>query len=302
MRSLGKHANCTMEQADEIIAQWNYQRRMNEKMEKGSATLMRFRNVENLFTLPVVSRQIMDMATSTMFSAPDIARVVEKDPVLTSKVLKVVNSAFYGFHRQIDSVEQSVVILGNEEVMNLAFTIAIYRAAENLTGSSSKKLWEHSITVAGLAQWIGSRCGAARETTYTAGLLHDLGKIVFMQGGMETSDCDDLSSLASLAVEEQASGLSHAEMGAYIAERWNLPEEIVDGLKNHHLPVKSSNSDICLVLHLADCIAHRGELDLEALNSGAVRLMREKNLDLPPAEVAEVFKDVSGRVNSILED
>ncbi|MGC9323589.1 MAG: HDOD domain-containing protein, partial [Desulfomonilia bacterium] len=126
-----------------VMDQWQYKDRMLKKQENGKITLRRFRNVEHLFTLPSISKEIMDLAGDPLLAASRMAKIIEKDPVLTSRLLKVVNSAFYGFRRQIDSVEHAVVILGNEEVVNLAFSIAVHKVLDNVEPLRARNLWEH---------------------------------------------------------------------------------------------------------------------------------------------------------------
>ncbi|MEA3221779.1 MAG: HDOD domain-containing protein [Thermodesulfobacteriota bacterium] len=287
-----------------LIEEWGYQEKIQEKTTKGMETLRRFRNIEHLFTLPSISRQIIDIAKDPLLCASKMARIIEKDPVLTSKILKVVNSAFYGFHRKVDSIGHAIVILGNDEVTNLAFSIAVYRIMENISPKKAQMLWEHSLMVAHLSQWVGLSIGCEeKDLLYTIGLLHDLGKIAFFQRGEDIGSLDRASSLEDLALEEMETGLSHAEMGAYIIDRWNLPKGIVNGLITHHMPHRSTHMPISIALHLADLIAHRGEIDIDSVNSGAVRYMNEKGIELISNDiVTKVYDDIKVKVKIVLEN
>lgn len=213
------------------------------------------------------------------------------------------NSAFYGFHRQIDSVEHAIVILGNEEVVNLAFSIAIHKVLETISATHAQRLWEHSLVVAHLSQWLGPLMGyKSGDKIYTVGLLHDFGKIVFLQRGHFISDLDSPSSLEDLANEEMDSGLSHAEMGAYVAERWNLPAGIVDALLSHHLPGKAKDVELSMTIHIADIIAHSGTIDMDKLNYAAVRFLSErKGPQLSQEMVSQMYQEIRGRVQLILD-
>lgn len=289
-----------------FIEKWGYQEKIQEKTTKGIETLRRFRNIEHLFTLPSIARQIIDTAKDPLLCASKMARIIEKDPVLTSRILKVVNSAFYGFHRKVDSIGHAIVILGNDEVTNLAFSIAAYRIMENISPQKAQMLWEHSLMVAHLCQWVGLIIGCEEEEKdllYTTGLLHDLGKIAFFQRGEDIGSLDKASSLEELALEEMKTGLSHAEMGAYIVDRWNLPKDIVDGLMTHHIPHRSTHMPISIALHLADLIAHNGEIDIDSINSGAVRYMNEKGIKLISNDiVTKVYEDIKVKVKIVLEN
>ena len=283
-----------------MIDGWGYQDRMQVKQDKGTVTLRKFRNIEHLFTLPSIATQVIALAQDEMAGVKKMAEVIESDPVITSKLLKVVNSAFYGFHRQIDSVEHAVKILGNDEVINLAFSIAIRKILDGISPKKATTLWEHSLIVAQLSQMLSPRMGCDKGAmVYTLGLLHDLGKIVMMQRGEFTGIWEGPSMLDDLAREEEASGLTHAEIGAYVAERWQLPETIVEGILTHHLPARASNKPQAFTVHIADCISHAGGLEMGRLNHPAAVFAQEKNLS--PEQLGKAYVDIKARVRFILE-
>jgi len=286
-----------------LMDQWPYREMMEAKQELGKKTLRRFRNIENLFTLPSISQEVIALAGDDLVAASRMAKVIEKDPVLTSRLLKVVNSAFYGFRRQIDSVEHAVVILGNDEVVNLAFSIAIHQIMDRIAPRKAQLLWEHSLLVAHLSQWLGPVLGCSGgNMLYTLGLLHDFGKIIFLQRGCGFGDLTQVSSLEGLAAEERETGVSHAEMGAFVAERWNLPETIVDGLQSHHQPSKAADPATAVTVHVADIIAHTGCIDMGAINTAAARYLLEGRMGgISPEIVARRFEDTRTRVKNLLD-
>ena len=286
-----------------IIESWNFKEKFAAKVELGRSTLRRFRTIEHLFTLPSISLEIIEAASDPLSAAFRMARIIEKDPVLTSRVLKVVNSAFYGFRRQIVSVERAVVILGNDEVVNLAFSIAVHQIMDRIAPRHAAVLWEHSLMTAHLAQWLGGQFGCAGlNEMYTAGLLHDFGKIVFLQKGATSAGITGMSTVADLALEERETGLSHAEMGAYVAERWNLPEDLVDTLLTHHLPGNAKDVMRSVVVHLADALAHNAFIPFDDINAGARRALGGACPSLLPPEVVSRRYDYTlKRVRTLLE-
>ena len=286
-----------------LMQEWGYQEKLEKKREIGKAILRKFRNFEHLFTLPSISKEIIDLAGDPMVAASKMAKIIEKDPVLTSRMLKVVNSAFYGFRRQIVSIEHAVVILGNDEVINLAFSIAVHQVMERIAPKKARILWEHSLLVAHLANWLGRLLGCNdANALYTLGLLHDFGKIIFLQRGYCLGDLSILSSLDDLASEEKEAGLSHAEMGAYVAERWNLPEEIVDGLLCHHLPGKAKDICLAVTVHLADIIAHKKVIALDIANTAAAQYLTPETLSqLGDDVVVRRYEDTESRVKALLD-
>jgi len=287
---------------ERVVEDWDYHARMEDKKEQGKKTLRRFRNIEHLFTLPSISQQIIDLAGDSLLAASKMARIIENDPVLTSKLLKVVNSAFYGFHRQINSVEHAVVILGNDEIVNLAFSIALHKIIDNISASQAQSLWEHSLVVAHLCHWLGPLVGCREEDRmFTVGLLHDLGKIVFLQRGLYTGDVNRVSTMDDLAAEESDAGLSHAEMGAYVAERWNLPKSIVEGLLCHHIPGKTKNAERAITVHLSDIISHSGCIDMDQVNHAVARFLKEKRgLSLTQEKITKIYEDTKAKVSILL--
>jgi putative nucleotidyltransferase with HDIG domain len=286
-----------------FIEGWNYKEKLERKRELGKVTLRKFRTMEHLFTLPSISREIIEMAGDPLVAASKMAKIIEKDPVLTSRLLKVVNSAFYGFRRQIVSVEHAVVILGNDEVVNLAFSIAVHQIMDRIAPKQGILLWEHSLMVAHLAQWLGPLLGCtAANALYTLGLLHDFGKIIFLQRGYTPGELTTMSSLQDLAGEEKETGMSHAEMGAFIAEKWNLPEDIVDGLLSHHLPSKAKDTCMAVTVHLADSIAHTAALSLNEINTAAARFLGPDKMTLLSGEVVSKRHEyVHTRVKALLD-
>jgi len=286
-----------------FIESWDYGEKLERKRELAKTTLRKFRTLEHLFTLPSISREIIEMSADSMAAASSMARIIEKDPVLTSRLLKVVNSAFYGFRRQIVSVEHAVVILGNDEVVNLAFSIAVHQIMDRIAPKQGVLLWEHSLMVAHLAQWIGPLLGYnGGNALYTLGLLHDFGKIIFLQRGYTPGDLTTMSSLQDLAAEERETGMSHAEMGAFIAERWNLPEDIVDGLLCHHVPSKAKDISLAVTVHLADIVAHTAALSLDEASTAAARFLDpDVKAQLSEEVVAKRHEYVQTRVRALLD-
>ncbi|MGC9323590.1 MAG: HDOD domain-containing protein, partial [Desulfomonilia bacterium] len=151
--------------------------------------------------------------------------------------------------------------------------------------------------------WLGPIFGStAGNMLYTVGLLHDFGKIIFLQRGCYNNELKGVSSLKDLATEEEQTGLSHAEMGAYVAERWNLPEGIVDGLISHHLPGNARDLPSAVSLHAVDIMAHTGRLDVTMMNSVAAEFLRTSNgASLTAETIEEKYTDTAAKVKMLLD-
>jgi putative nucleotidyltransferase with HDIG domain len=286
---------------DSILEKWSYADKFENKKKTGSRTLKKFRNFDQLNTLPSISHKIIGIARDPDASASRMASIIESDPAITSKILKVVNSAFYGFHRKIESVEHAIVILGNNEVINLSISLALNKFIMNISSSKIKNLWMHCLLTGHIAHWLGAFFGCrAADLTYTVGLLHDIGKIALIQQEGYSGDIDRYSDIDVLAQEETQYGLSHAELGAYIADRWQLPEDIVDGLRTHHLPAFAVNEPLAVTIHVADYVAHIGHLDIDMINYFASEFLRRPSISLSLDIISRTYEDMKKKAGMIL--
>jgi putative nucleotidyltransferase with HDIG domain len=215
----------------------------------------------DLPSMPTAVLAVMKEVESATSSAHTVARTLAQDQALSARVLRLANSAFYGLPRQVTQVSEAVVLLGMRCVKNLALVASTYPwLTKPLKGYNlgPKELWRHSFGVAVGAEVIAkhTRC-AATDEAFTAGLLHNLGKVA-LSIWME----DRLVGMLALAakenltfdeVERRVLGYDHAEVGAHMGESWNLPRVIVDVLRNHHHPNTTTAPNVLVdCVHLAD--------------------------------------------------
>lgn len=205
---------------------------------------------EKLFELvdrmPTFSQNVVRIieVTSDINSAPkDLVHLIEHDPILTMKLLKLVNSAYFGLGKPVTSIRQGVVYVGVNTIKHLAVSIAAIGALPrtNQAGFSMDEFWSHSLVTAAIAKLLAARRGVPRaETTsfFIAGLLHDIGQVVLAQfASAEYSAVLEQARLGQeplVMLEQQALGTTHAEIGAVLAEHWHLPPEFVAAIRNHH--------------------------------------------------------------------
>jgi len=218
-------------------------------------------------TLPSTVFRIMQLTEDPSCNAGDLAQVLLSDPPLAARVLKLANSAYYGFSQKIGSVQQAITLLGFSTLKNVLLSASVfdfYRLGG--MGIDLGGLWKHSIATATAAKLIAKRIRYPNvEKAYTVGLLHDIGKIViarYLPNG--------LNHIAQMVKTQQCSvydaetrilGANHAGIGAFVLEKWNLPPAITEAVEFHHHPTQSHfQFYMAAICYLANILAHRSKI------------------------------------------
>ncbi|MCG8548874.1 MAG: HDOD domain-containing protein [Desulfobacterales bacterium] len=206
-------------------------------------------DLETLPSFPQVAAKLLELSKEETASLEEVAKIVETDPRISIRILELVNSAFYGLNRKVTTLPEAVVILGFDEIKKLALDIAIF---EEIFKNGHKKefnrlmFWRHSLAVAVLSMKIARSLQYPNpEEAYTAGLLHDVGKIFLdLQGHQNYGGfIKNLSESTDLVIEKERSqiGLGHDDIGAFFCARWQLPENLVLAVKYHHQSFENHN-------------------------------------------------------------
>lgn len=201
--------------------------------------------VEKMPAFPQSVHKVLQLTADADCSAKDIVRTIECDPIMTVKVLKVINSAFYGLPQKITSIQRASVHLGLNTIKNLALSIAAIGMLGNTekAGLKADDFLLHSLSTALLGKRLAARLGCSAEDgsdIYIAGLLHDFGKVVFAEffpdrfrQALQMARQEDISlHLAELRVI----GIDHAQAGRLLVEKWQLPEDLSAAIALHHDP------------------------------------------------------------------
>jgi len=209
----------------------------NQKIEQ---TL---KKITRLPTLPTVLAQLSGMVSDPKTSAQDVGEAVGRDQALTARLLRLVNSSFYGFRQRIASIDHAVVILGFNALKNLVFTTSVVQLFPDTGNGRFDHIafWEHSIGCAILARRLAGQANYPQvEEVFVAGLLHDVGKLVEDQFLHEefSQVMDAVNSGRELMAEaeEKLLGLSHERIGELLCEQWNLPSSVQVPVAHHHRP------------------------------------------------------------------
>ena len=223
--------------------------------------------IEKIPVLPAVVARVMAMTRDPDCSADDLTAVVSSDQGLTANLLKLCNSPFYGLPRTISSLRQAVMYLGFHTLRNLVLTAVMhdmFRGEGEGYGFEAGGLWKHSVATAMAAQILSRRVRpAVLDTAFTAGLLHDVGKVVMRRAlSAEFPKIEAVmreEGIPLVEAERKVVDCDHAEVGAKIGGRWNFPQDLIDAIGYHHRPEEAQGRPIiALMTHVANCIALRG--------------------------------------------
>jgi putative nucleotidyltransferase with HDIG domain len=221
----------------------------------------RAESIRELSTLPGVILRILEVMNNPMADARDVEKEIIDDPVITAKVLKVANSPFYGIDRNISSVSQAVVLMGFAEVQNIALSVSIFgRFLLPTKAFDGRQFWEHCFATAVTAEALQRRVNAQTNDGFVAGLLHDVGRMVldqyFYDEFEEIMAIADIQKISLLDAERKVLGVSHCDIGYWVAEKWNLPTMLTDSILFHHTPFSCRESYVLTsIIHVADIIS-----------------------------------------------
>ncbi|MGE3164227.1 MAG: HDOD domain-containing protein [Planctomycetota bacterium] len=236
----------------------------------------------NLHTLPVVVLEAERLMRDRRTSAQDVAQLIVRDIAIAERVLKLANSAYYGFQKRIGNLTQAVVLLGFQAVRNLLLTVSVI---ETFRPSSDDdfdypRFWGHSVATAIVSTGLARKARLPdADEVYVAGLLHDVGKLLVAQ---------HLPALSGRVLELQRRGVpardaerrilgyDHSDIGYKLSTSWSLPDSIAAAVRDHHCPLTGPGpATAAHAIHVADCIvsawgmACRANLPLEEICPGA---------------------------------
>jgi putative nucleotidyltransferase with HDIG domain len=220
-------------------------------------------SIDRVRPFPEVVQKAMVLLEDPDVPAGQVLGTIQYDPVITMRLLQVCNSAIFGMHRKVHSLQQGLVLLGNQGMMRLlvAFGALDYlKDAMPGYGLQRGELWDHAVACATMTQTLLKEMDKPEDyTVFTGGLLHDIGKILLSEyAGRKYEEIARLiweHDHSSIEAERLVLGIDHAQLGGILSERWNLPDTIVTIIARHHEPVHpdQDSMSVCLV-HLANVL------------------------------------------------
>lgn len=215
-----------------------------------------------ILTLPSVVNDVLDVVSRKTSSSLELTKIIESDPALTTRILAVANSAYYGFVKKISTISHAVVVLGFQEIQNIALSMSVVQLFDRKGSEFSEDLWRHSFAVGVATKMIAQYLARKIDGKYfVSGLLHDVGKIFLSQYMPEAftrilSVMDEKGNNYTYhALEETVFGIAHAEVGEILLSSWMFPSDIVNAVAFHHTPSKAKHDPIFpACIHLADLL------------------------------------------------
>lgn len=267
-------------------------------------------------TLPSIATAIMERTLDEKTSARQLADMVEKDQALAAKVLKVANSPFYRRIQEISTIRSAVVLLGLNVLKSIVLSISVI----NMFNDKRKhaldlyQFWQHSIACAVCARTIANKSfPAMAEDAFAAGLLHDLGKVVFDQAicakgeYQEVMESLDRGGMDIIRAEQDVIGFDHATLGKRLLEKWNLPAVLSLAVAQHHYapvgPIKESDGKrLCAIVYVADLITNHLGLGIYKMPTGFIEPSILKQLDLTSQDIQELSLSLKDNISAISEE
>ena len=270
-------------------------------MDRVTAKNIIIDKIKYLPTLPVMIHKVLALVGDEATSAKKLGSLISYDQAISSRLLKVANSAYYGFMGEVATVQHAIVILGFKEVKSLALGITVFNAINTTNSESSivrEEFWMHSIGCALAGQLICKKVGGAdTETAFTASLMHDIGKLVldnfFTPEYGKVLAKVKTNGVSMVEAEKEVMGFTHAEVGGWLCERWKFPPVLSFPVSFHHQVEKvySKYLQLTSIVHLADILCKRANIgsggDNEMLHAHSPS---QKYLQLNEGDLKEIVE------------
>lgn len=280
-----------------------------QKQPKQAETLLRGR-IE-LASLPDVYTQIVEVMNSPRSSASDLAEMVSKDTSLSTRMLRLVNSAFYGFPSRIDSISRAVTLIGTAELTTMALGISVVNAFKDISCSlmSMEGFWRHSIACGVFARLLAAKkVGTSAEQMFIGGLLHDIGRMVMLKQ-IPVAYAEVIKrarrNQATLAVtERELLGYDHTDVGGLLCKEWRFSKALEEMVSCHHLPGRGRYSLGCCVIHLADIMAKAyfvGQAECGCVIISPLQERAWESIGLTADQLPAIFTQAERQIEDVIQ-
>lgn len=264
---------------------------------------------KDLPPMPEVVQKVREVMADPKLGFKDVGNVLETDPAFAAGILKLANSAYYGMSGMVTSIQQAAVVLGYKTLGQLVTVMGgLKLLGKSLKGYKMKSgvLWKHSLAVAYGAKKIANQISLPLENdAFSAGLVHDAGKIVLDPYVLERRDLFEVSTadenVSFFDAEKQIFGFSHADITYELCKKWNFPETQTIAVGYHHEPTQSDDDTLSYILHLADHVAVKAGFAIDQENENQIGIDKQilDKLDITEADVDALVDEITDTVEKI---
>lgn len=254
--------------------------------------------------------KVLQLSNDSDTSAKDIVRAISLDPELTAKVLGLVNSSYFGISRKIISLQHAAVLLGIGNIKNIALSTSVLSKLEfkgNFKWFSDSEFWEHNLACAVGCKILAGKIGIPKkdiEGFFIAGLLHDIGKVVFLKYFAEDysviENPDYLPEKKKTDLESEEFGINHAELGSMMADKWHLPAELSEVIRQHHSPLfdGGEHDQMKAAVFISDIYCNKMGIGIQKrADMGLIKKETWKLMKLEPDGLETLFADLEDKVS-----
>ncbi len=262
-------------------------------------------SIDQMAALSPAATKIISISSNLNAEPADLVNAINMDPLLMGKVLKLVNSAYFGLGKAIVSLQRAVILLGFNTIKNIALSAAMtssINVQSSFKSFNNEQFWEHSVACSILAKAMAKKMAIPAievEEYFVSGLMHDIGKVVLIS--KHAVVCEEIYEQASFGktvaveLEEERFGISHATLGARIASKWRFPETMCNAVEFHHTPEKAPDDrkKMAYSIHFANKMAHNLKIgietssDLDTISDEAM-----EGFPLSPSDMDELTEDL----------
>ena len=259
-------------------------------------------SIIGLPTLPTVVSKMIELVDNPRTSAASLARLISTDQALTARILKLANSAYYGFSREISTVNMAIVVLGFNTVKDMGLSLSVFDVFKNIENTpffDISRFWEHSIAC-GVASRMLAHNYHSRYAgeAFVAGLLHDIGKVILNQYFHD--DFVEIMNRTASGIqlddaETEVIGTRHSQIGTWLAEKWNLPKIISASILHHHDPWNAPQEQVFIstisvanhICHLSG-LGHSGRATIPMLDPRIWEIFQKNNIPIDEPDMASL--------------
>ncbi len=272
-------------------------------------------SIKDIPTLPTIVFELNELLQDPNTPITDISDIIEKDQAMSLRVLKLVNSAFYGIHKEVNDIGNAIVLLGFNTVRNAIVSLGVinsFSGVKSLEGFDISDFWKHSLAVAVVSKSLAEKTKiASPDSCFVGGLLHDIGKVILAQYFQDLFEkvwnAAKRENISFYEAEKKEIAIDHAIIGAHLATNWELPESFIDVIRWHHdVRNDSESKKMILIIYLSDIIVNSynadpdGNIDLSAMHPAALKFLKKQLGDVDNW-FAEIGNDIQSSYQFFLE-